>query len=203
MPPSSEMTPIHVRVDYDFASSLCYVAHRVMQRMEPELAPLHLILDGSPVDLVAITGWSRGAVADPAQRARIHQIAEAFGVPLRMPTRWLDSRPLHAVALGIAPEQRPLWRERAFTAIYEEGILPDADEAARLARSVGIACDDEVLFTAEARLQDLTQRARAQRVTGVPNFMLGDWAFGGIQTEDTMRKMLTRYVTKRRQGKVK
>ncbi len=202
-PSPVEIEPIRIRVDYDFASSLCYVARRVMERMEPDLAGLGLILDGSPIDLVGITGWPRGAVAEPARRAMIHQLADELGVPLRMPARWLDSRPLHAIALAIDGDRQTLWRERVWTAVYEEGKLPDAADAKTLARSVNLEISDEALLDAEETLRERTRSARAQRVTGVPNFMLGEWPFGGIQTEDTMRKILTRYATKRRRGEVK
>ena len=63
--------------------------------------------------------------------------------------------------------------------------------------------DTEALERGAETLGELTRSARAQQVSGVPNFMLGEWPFGGIQTEDTMRKILTRYATKRRRGEVK
>jgi predicted DsbA family dithiol-disulfide isomerase len=200
--PVTDIAEIRIRVDYDFASSLCYVAHRAMERMAPELEALALVLDWSPVDLSGITGWRRGAVVDPDRRANVMRVAQDLGVPLRMPSRWLDSRPLHAIALVLAPEQRPLWRERVWTAIYEEGMLPDADDAAKLARSVGLEAEPEAIEQGLDRLAELTRSAREQDVSGVPNFMLGEWPFGGIQTDDSMRKILTRYATKRRRGEV-
>jgi predicted DsbA family dithiol-disulfide isomerase len=202
-PPVSETAQIRIRVDYDFASSLCYVAHRVMERLAPDLEQLTLALDWSPIDLSGITGWRRGAVAPPARRTHVLQLAQELGVPLRMPARWLDSRPLHAIALALPSQQRPLWRERVWTAIYEEGMLPDADDALTLARSVGLEVAPAALERGDDTLAELTRSARAQRVSGVPNFMLGEWPFGGIQTDDTMRKIFARYATKRRRGEVK
>ena len=45
-----------------------------------------------------------------------------------------------------------------------------------------------------------TRHAHAQEVTGVPNFMLGSWPFGGIQTDETMLSILGRFAARRRMG---
>ena len=37
----------------------------------------------------------------------------------------------------------------------------------------------------------------AEEVTGVPTFMLDRWAFGGIQSPETMRSILERWVSRR------
>ena len=37
------------------------------------------------------------------------------------------------------------------------------------------------------------------RYTGVPTFMLESWPFGGIQNEETMRSILTRFAVKQRE----
>ena len=57
----SKAPRVTVPLYYDFASTLCYVAHRVLQRMEGELAELALELVWTPVDLVRLTGWPRDA----------------------------------------------------------------------------------------------------------------------------------------------
>lgn len=35
-------------------------------------------------------------------------------------------------------------------------------------------------------------------VTGVPNFMPGQWPFGGIQTDETMLSLFERFIAKQR-----
>ena len=39
-------------------------------------------------------------------------------------------------------------------------------------------------------------------MSGVPTFMLGAWPFGGIQSDDTMLRVLERFATKARSGDV-
>ena len=49
-----------IPVYFDFASTLCYVAHRVMGRLAGELGRIAVGLDWRPIDLARITGWKRG-----------------------------------------------------------------------------------------------------------------------------------------------
>jgi len=186
---------------YDFASSLCYVAHRVMGELAPDLAGLGLAFDWRAIDLAALRGLRRGAPLRPADRERIVVVAGDLGVRLRIPPHWLDSRCALAAA-AVAPEARAAtWRERVWTAIYEEGRPPESEGAVTaLARGLGVALDAAAFAAgAEAVARD-TETARAAEVTGVPTFQLGRWPFGGIQQRDTMLRVLERYARKAREG---
>ena len=46
---------MRVRVDYDLASTLCYVATRCMGRLADELAAAGVTLDWEPIDLSTLT----------------------------------------------------------------------------------------------------------------------------------------------------
>ena len=61
--------PLRVAVHYDFASTICYVAHRVMQRMAGDLEALGIELTWTPLDLAALVGWRRGETVDGPRRA--------------------------------------------------------------------------------------------------------------------------------------
>ncbi|MCP4005938.1 MAG: hypothetical protein GY725_17245 [bacterium] len=50
-----------VPVYFDFASSICFIAHTVMERMKPDLAQLEIELKWLPVDLTRFSSWKRGA----------------------------------------------------------------------------------------------------------------------------------------------
>ena len=82
------MQRLEVIVYYDFASSLCYVGHRSMQRLADELEELAIDLVWTPIDLTRITGWRRGAVVDGLRRENVHRVARELAVPLVMPARW-------------------------------------------------------------------------------------------------------------------
>jgi len=186
---------------YDFASSLCYVTHRVMGQLAGELSGLGLELDWQPIDLSALRGLRRGAPLRPADRERVEVVSGDLGVGLRIPSRWLDSRPVLAAAAAVPAERAATWRERVWTAIYEEGRPPETPEAvAALARDLDLALEPIVLEAGAARVARNTEAARDDEVTGVPTFQLGRWPFGGIQQRDTMLRVFQRYARKAREG---
>jgi len=190
---------VRVRVDYDLASSLCYVAHRAMERLAPRLEALEIDLSWSPLDLSALLGWPRGVPVDPDRRANARRVSDELGVPLRMPATWQDSRRAHAIGLAqLDPEREPLWRERVFSAVFEQGRQLDDDTVDALAAELGFGSDAESVERGLAELEERTRAAALQRVTGVPNFMLGEWPFGGIQTDHTMLSVLGRFARKQR-----
>jgi predicted DsbA family dithiol-disulfide isomerase len=197
-PPRAE---IAVRVDYDFASSLCYVAHRCMQRLAGEIDALGIRLVWSPLDLTPLTGWRRGAEVDEDRRRNVQRVSAELGVPLRMPAVWLDSRRAHATALGLDATREPTWREAVFSMIFEAGRWPTDENLEALAREIGLPLEEEALERGGRELLERTRRAHEQEVTGVPNFMLGEWPFGGIQSDDTMLSIFGRFATRCREAR--
>ncbi|MGH0037679.1 MAG: DsbA family protein [Myxococcota bacterium] len=220
--PGDGPSPIAVTLYYDFASSIAYVAHRVMERMGPDLDALGLELRWQAIDLARLAGWSRGGTIDAVRRQNALRVARELGVELRLPGVWLDSRRVNAAAHLIEdPSRQAAWRERVWSAIFEQGRdvghpdewselaggLPElAVSKAPLAGRAGPTGGDEPsqagdgapLHSGLAALEAATRHAVERGVNGVPTFMLGRWPFGGIQEEDTMRSILGRYVRKLR-----
>jgi predicted DsbA family dithiol-disulfide isomerase len=193
--------PLRVLVHYDFASSICYVAHRVMQRMAPFLDELGVALDWSPLDLSRMGPFRPGARVPEERRANAARVADELGVAVRVPAVWPDARALGTAALlAEARGREASFRERAFSAVFEEGRRPEAAaEVAALGRELGLDLGAEDLAAAREALEARTDAAREAMVTGVPTFMLGSWPFGGIQTEETMRHVLTRFARRARE----
>jgi predicted DsbA family dithiol-disulfide isomerase len=194
--------PLRVRVHYDFASTLCYVAHRALARLEGRISALGIELAWTPLDLARLAGpWRAGAEIDALRRGNAARVAEELAVAVRVPRVWPDGRALGAAALLAEPlGHGASWRERAFTAVFEEGRLDvRADEAARLAGELGLALSPAAVREAAGALELATERARDEQVTGVPTFMLG-WPFGGIQSDDTMLRVLERFARRARES---
>lgn len=202
----SDPEPIRVPVHYDFASSLCYVAHRSMARLAPFLEEIGIALDWTPIDLSGLLGWRVGAKIAPHRLEDIRSIAAGLDVPIRIPRRWPDSRTVCAATLVLRERDRirserrePTLRERVFSALYEDGRRCDEDGFVD-----GILATMEIAITAAeleqgiARLEEQTIRAAHAGVTGVPTFVLGEWPFGGIQDEATMRSILSRHAARQR-----
>jgi len=196
---------LHVRVHYDFASSLCYVAHRVMQRMEGALGELAVSLAWTPLDLARLVGpYRAGARISDSRRENALRVASELGVALAVPACWPDTRAANAAAFSAERAGRgDTWRERIFTAVFEEQRHAlDDDDVLALARELELPLGARELARGKNELELKTELAREEQVSGVPTFMLGTWPFGGIQTEDTMQRVLERFVSKTRAGEL-
>ena len=201
--PAGSADPVRIPVWYDFSSTLCYVAHRLMGRMAPFLEEQGIELAWQPLDLTQLLApYERGRQVPEIRRANAHRVAADVGVNVTAPALWHDSRPAHALALTLAGGiHEPSWRERVFTAVFEEGRgPPDEAQVRHFARELVLDVAPEAVAHGWQTLRLTTEEAREQMVTGVPTFMLGEWPFGGIQTEETMKHMLGRYVTRKRAG---
>lgn len=193
--------PLRVRIHYDFASTLCYVTHRALPRIAEPIAALGIEWEWTPIDLTRLVGGRRaGAAIGDLRRGNAARVAQELGVPVRVPRVWPDARALGAAALLAERLGRGAsWRERAFTAVFEEGrIAVGAAEAAALAHELALDLAPDAIEAALAQLDLATERAREEEVTGVPTFMLGAWPFGGIQSDDTMLRVLERYAARAR-----
>ena len=194
------MERLRVRVYYDFASTLCYVGYRVMARLQSELDALALDLAWTPLDLVGITGWPRGAPVTGPRRDNALRVARELGVDVKMPALWMDSRRAGAIALALAGTPREMaWRERVLSGVYEEGrLLDEPGVLDDFARDLGLELGELDVAAAHSALAERTREAREAEVTGVPTFMLGPWPIGGIQEESTMKSLLGRWARKQR-----
>ncbi len=203
--------PLEVFVYYDFASSLSYVAHRVMERIDGPLRAERIVLRWKAVDLTGIGSFQRGRLLDPARRQSLVRVASALDVELEPPPRWPDSRLAGEVAVvldgkvdgGLDPAFEREWRQAAFT-LYHEGaaegdmdcLLQDRlrEFGARVPFPLGAAAD----LAAGGRLAAATRSAAAAGVEGVPTLMLDVFPLCGIHDEETMLGMIRRYARRRR-----
>jgi predicted DsbA family dithiol-disulfide isomerase len=196
--------PVEIDVYYDFASSLCHVAHRVTSRMAPVLAELDLHMIWIPIDLSALLGWRSGHLVSDERRDHVRAIADGLDVPLVIPTHWLDSRGVHALALhqlGRDGERgscsEPTLRERVFTRTYDEARpFGGVDASLEMAAECGLDCTAEDVERGLDALEAWTRHASDQMVSGVPTFMLGPWPFGGIQETATMESIFRRWTSR-------
>lgn len=193
------MTRLSIPVYYDFASTISYVAHRVLAGLAAEIEALGLDLEWRPIDMVVIAGWPRGLVVEGPRRENALRVARDLEVVTRMPAYWIDSRPAACVARALAGTPREIaWRERVWSAVFEEGRDVGAEgELDRLATDLALDVDGLVDEVALARLATETRAARAEEVTGVPTFDLG-FPLGGIQGPATMLNLFTRWAANKR-----
>lgn len=189
-----------IPVHYDFSSTICCVAHRVLERMRDDLDAMRVALEWRPLDLVAITGWRRGAVVEGPRRENALRVAAELEVVVRMPAVWLDSRPAHVVALSLSgTRHEAAWRERVWSAVFEEGRdIGAAGEVERLAEDLELPRGSLPDLQDFSRLDAVTEAAREADVIGVPTFHVG-FPLGGIQEPATMLLLFRRWVEKQAQ----
>ncbi len=197
--------PLEVFVYYDFASSLSYVAHRVLARIEEALLDERIDLRWKAIDLTGVGNFRRGRLLDPARRESLARVASALRVEFDPPPRWPDSRLAGEVAVvldgemdnGLDPALEREWRGAAFASYYEcamglEDLLRDFGR--RVPLPLGEAAD----LASGRLLAEATRSAVAAGVEGVPTLMLDVFPLCGIHDEETMLGMIQRYARRRR-----
>jgi predicted DsbA family dithiol-disulfide isomerase len=170
-----------------------------MERMGPVLDELALELRWRPLDLTMLSHWRRGDEMRELARANTARVAGELEVKLRIPSHWMDSRAALAVALRLGGSDRePTWRERVWSAVYEEGRDLDEERTVeRLAQELELDIDTLLDARALEAVEVETLLATEANVSGVPTFMLGEWPLGGIQDEQTMQSVFRRYAASR------
>lgn len=197
------MAKVIVPIYYDYASSLCYVAKKVMERLHGQL-DIELLWKG-----VRITrrhqGWKNGEMIGDEAKGKIFRVARETGVDLRVPERWLNSA--YALAGAEFARERSKFHEyhdRIFAAVFEEGKdVGDLPTLLELAASIGLpAVELEQALTSgalTARIEAIETEAATFGVVGYPTFMLGEFPLVGIQPAETMKLLIQRYIEKKKE----
>ena len=188
---SGTMEIVRMRVYYDFASTLCYVAHHVLSEIEQQIAELDVELEWRPIDLTMAAPWARGDSFREEIRTAVRNTGRSLGLDVEMPDPWLDSRPASVVAL-MAPSAgaEARWRREVFDSIFTRktpGLTPELRELAKELVGLDSLPDEEQGFH---RVEESTREALALGVTGVPTILLDTCLFGGIYDGDSMISIL-------------
>ncbi len=183
---------ITIRLYYDFASTLCYVAHCVLSEVETQIAELGVELEWRPLDLTAIVPWNRGDSFAPEVRTTVRNTALTLGIDAEMPDPWLDSRPASQIALSTPSRQTEArWRRAVFESIFEKERVELTPELIELARELTGA--ESPLREGADRfdlVEESTRDAILLGVNGVPTLLLDDVLFGGIYDGESMVSVL-------------
>jgi predicted DsbA family dithiol-disulfide isomerase len=192
------MANVIVPIYYDYASSLCYVAKKVMEQLQGKLA-IELLWKGVQISR-RHQGWKNGEMIGDEARGKIFRVARETGVELRVPERWLDSS--YALeGAEFAREQGKFqdYHDAVFAAIFEEGKdVGDLRTLLAVVESMGLPAGnlEQKLTTGAftARVKESEAEADRFGVVGYPTFLLGEFPLVGIQPAETMRLLLQRYL---------
>jgi len=192
------MANVIVPVYFDYASSLCYVAKKVMERLQGKLE-IELLWKGVQISR-RHQGWKNGEMIGDEAKGKIFRVARETGVDLRVPERWLDSSyALEGSAFAREQGKLQAYHDRVFAAIFEEGKdVGDFPTLLALAESIGLPAKElEQALTTGAftsHVKENEAEAATFGVVGYPTFLLGEFPLIGIQPAETMRLLIQRYV---------
>ncbi len=196
------MANVKIPVYYDYASSLSYIAKRVMEQLDGQLA-IELLWQGVNIAR-RHQGWKNGEMIGDEAKGKIVRISRETGVPLRILAKWLDSaRALEAAEFAKDHNLFAVYHEAVFVAAFEEERdIGDLSVLLGVAEQVGlpVAELEQSLQSGELtqRVQVTEQEAAKFGVVGYPTFLLGEFPLIGIQPAETMRLLIQRYVDKAR-----
>jgi predicted DsbA family dithiol-disulfide isomerase len=190
-----------IPIYFDYASTLCYIAWRIVSQLETELAFAPL-WKGVPI---AIRDYRTrpGRTLDQAERNKVMAVAAETGIAVMPPAQWLDSAAaIQGAELAREAGAFPAYHEAVFRAAFEDRLdIADLGLLTRLAERCGM---EPARFADDLRQERMATRvAQHQReadrfsALGYPTFMLGDFPLIGIQPIATMRMLIQRFIAQR------
>jgi len=196
------MAKIVIPIYFDYASTLCYVAWRIIGelRLELEFEPLW---KGVPIlwrNHASRPGNALGAV----EQAKIATVIAETGVQVTPPACWINSEPaLMGSELARQAGVFELFHDSVFRGVFELGLdISNPDRLAEIAAAAGM--DNKAFrqgiqgrLTASCLMKNKSEADRFSAL-GYPTFMLGEFPLIGIQPKETMRLLLARFLSQRR-----
>lgn len=193
----------------DYICPFCYIGFETVRKVVPEF-DLEIDWRGFqihpewPAEGMPSSQYRRGM--DPETRraiwTRIGAMAEAAGFTMKAPEVLTNSRlALEATELAKEHGVGDAFERRVYRAYFNDGLnIGSPSVLGDLAGEVGLDRDELTLALESgrytARLRDNTIDAHDRGVDGVPTFFIGEYPLVGAQSEDVMRQVLRRYVTK-------
>ncbi|MGH7780924.1 MAG: DsbA family oxidoreductase [Candidatus Binataceae bacterium] len=195
------MPRVIIPIFFDYASTLCYVAWRIVRELEPELG-FDALWKGVPIALRDFSAKAGRAITG-LERQKVLMVAAETGIAVAPPARWIDS--------SAALEGSELARDAGVFAKYHEAVFraafedrADISALAILGEIAGRAGMDAMKFHADLesrrmapRLEQSRREADEHAALGYPTFVLGDFPMIGIQPAATMRLLLARFIQQR------
>src|SRR5208283_3956973 len=195
------MSRLRIPIYFDYASTLCYIAWRIVSPLEDELG-FEALWKGVPI-ATRDFGAKPGRVLGERERQKVLMVAAETGIRVAPPPSWIDSMPaLQGSEIARDAGVFPAYHDAVFRAAFEQGAdIADLKVLDAIADRVGI---DRSKFRAalesgamSARLAGYKREADEFSAFGYPAFILGEFPMVGIQTSESMRLLLGRFIRQR------
>jgi predicted DsbA family dithiol-disulfide isomerase len=195
------MSQIVIPIYFDYASTLCYVAWRIVGQLEPELG-FTALWKGVPI---ALRNYRTrpGLPLGPLELETIRSVAAETGIAVEPPARWLDSdKALQGSELAREAGAFAAYHDAVFRVAFEQRAdIGDLEVLRAIATGAGM---EPAHFRDEVERGRMASRIAANKAEadrfsalGYPSFILGDFPLTGIQPIETMRKLLARFIERR------
>jgi predicted DsbA family dithiol-disulfide isomerase len=195
------MPNVVIPIFFDYASTLCYIAWRIVGELESELG-FTALWKGVPIALRSYRSRP-GTPLGPIELDKIRNVAAETGVAVEPPVQWLDSdNALQGSELARDADVFGSYHDAIFRAAFEQGInIGDLEVLVSVAARVGL---EPKRFRADVergrmggRIAENKREADRFSALGYPSFLLGDFPLIGIQPIGTMRMLLKRFIERR------
>lgn len=196
------MPRIIIPIYFDYASTLCYVAWRIVSELQMELE-FEPLWKGVPIRWRS-SASAPGKALGAAERAKIATVIAETRVQVTPPERWIDSE---AALLGAELARQAgvfeLFHECVFRSAFELGLdISNLDQLTEIAARANLNVDAfrQGIRRRVAAGHLLENKSEADRFSalGYPTFLLGEFPLIGIQPKETMRLLFTRFLCRRR-----
>jgi predicted DsbA family dithiol-disulfide isomerase len=195
------MPKIVIPVYFDYASTLCYVAWRIVGQLERELG-FNALWKGVPI---ALRNYRTrpGLPLDPLELGRIRNVTAETGIAVEPPPRWLDSdKALQGSELARQAGAFAPYHDAVFRAAFEQRAdIADLGVLSAIAKRAGLESTHfrDELERGRMAARIAANKAEADRFSalGYPSFILGDFPLTGIQPIESMRMLLGRFIERR------
>ena len=189
----------------DFICPFCYIGFETLRKMKREFEldvdwrgfEIHPDWPATGIPAEKVYG-TRSPEERKSAWERISTMATDLGLTMRPPAMLTNSHSaLAATEYAIAAGKGEEFEERVYRAYFVDGSnIGDIEVLKTLGAEVGLDPVQIVEAIAspkvQLKLKNNTMIAHQHNVSGVPTFFIGNYPLVGAQSEDTMRKILTR-----------
>ena len=195
------MNRIVVPIYFDYASTLCYIAWRIVRELESELG-FEALWKGIPI-AVRDHRAKPGRTLGDLERQKVLMVAAETGIAVAPPSEWIDSTAaLEGSEVARDAGAFSAYHDAVFRAAFEQRI--DISNGATLESIAAGAGLDPLRFREQLKTREMATRIELHRreadefsALGYPTFILGDYPLIGIQPIATMRKVIARFMQQR------
>jgi predicted DsbA family dithiol-disulfide isomerase len=197
----TNMSRVRIPIYFDYASTLCYIAWRIVTPLEDELG-FEALWKGVPIAMRDFRA-KPGRVLGERERQKVLFVAAETGIRVAPPPSWIDSTAaLHGSEIARDAGVFAAYHDAVFRAAFDDGAdIADRAVLEAIAERAGIdrskfraALDSDVMA---ARLTEHKREADEFSALGYPTFILGDFPMIGIQPIESMRLLLGRFIRQR------